>query len=191
MPKKTLFLIGLASLLAVGFSLAGDIDQADRLGEAPPAEPPESIFSLETSFDRLSHWVDLWHDAHLKGNDKEIEKLDSEIDRILSEDIQASRAIVKTVCEEWILKNASGPEQSRNLIEERASESEQQEHQEMVELMIGFANTKAELYKSISKTEAFSNKYRLLGDYINLLRKELDMPRVRLAGRPAEEVPKP
>jgi hypothetical protein len=41
--------------------------------------------------------------------------------------------------------------------------------------------SKRVLVDAITRTDAFSNKYRLLGDYVGLLRREVGLPKLKLA----------
>jgi hypothetical protein len=140
------------------------------------------LFKLETTCDRLSHSIDLWHDATLRGNEGNIEKYFGEIVSMVDQDIVASRRLLKLFAQETLLlQQAATDVEERNLLEEEAQQEEMRATREAIEQLAALINTKMALKEALDNSVAFSNRYRLLGDYINLLRKELEIPKVKLA----------
>ena len=94
---------------------------------------------------------------------------------LINRDIHLSENRVRELAKRAAL--ARGGEDNQKLPDSEVTDQEQ-DFQRGVALL----NTKEALYRSLNKTNVFSTKYRLLGDYIDLLRRELQMPRLKLAG---------
>lgn len=142
------------------------------------------------TLDELNRAIDLWHDANLKGGDKKIVLAHEKIQQILKADITTS----------WDRIGESEIEVFKSAEEFKSTPSTGNAHKDgRVDLRGDIKNlkqakivlrTKERLYSSIEKSSAFSNKYRLLGDYTDVLKKQLGLSRIELAEdkvNPAED----
>lgn len=160
--------------LTIGLILAGSI-----LAEAPAAELQPAV-ELQPAADRMAQFEQLhtkWLDAILSGNDSDAARFEKDLVGLVSHDILMMQEEVRQLAKEIALNPSVAADQVddnaiRTLVSDRDIEFDQ---------AIGFLNSKEALYRSVSKSDSFSNRYRLLGDYINLLRRELKMPRLKLA----------
>ncbi len=166
-------------------SSEGKRSQVNSQKNAPTLE-----FGMETSFKVLDHAIDLWHDAVLKDNRKLMLHRSDEINDIIVENIQSNRLQLKMLVRQMELDNKSHSPEGKNLLEGDKHDDLSTVYRELLPKLATMINTKEELFRAISKTETFSNKYRLLGDYKSLLRRELDMPKLNLVEVP-KEAPKP
>ena len=121
---------------------------------------------IDFTLDGLMYAVDLWYDASIKDNPKLVARYDVLLDNTLHQDLEATEGAIL------------------HLIEDIESDSpaavKVQKHQELAGVRATL-ETKQALARSIGQSEGFSEKYRLLGDYINVLRKELGMPKLKFA----------
>lgn len=169
-----LFLFGAIS------ALAGNGDNvkvnAEFRFDVKEAERTESVFK------DLSHEIDLWHDAALKRNGKRMRSHEKRIFDLVENDIQARDRVVFRYENE---KNASvhnavkdgQPGQRVNVNESSQIRDDVKDLRKARQLV----KAKQMLYDSIKRTDTFSNRYRLLGDYLEIVKRESRLNRVELA----------
>jgi len=176
MLRKSVIALILTLLLSVvSATVAGDYSSA-RKTDQPGGELPPNSTVIEMMAENLSHHVDLWHDAILKGSKEKTEHYEQEIRSILRSDIMQTEKAVRYYAKKTAL---AAPEQEPGNVTE---ESREKAHRQAFKQSIALLNTKTLLSRSFARSDAFSNKYRLVNDYIELLRKQLDMPKLKLAG---------
>ncbi len=130
----------------------------------------------------LSHEIDLWHDASLKRNGKRMRGHEKRIFGIIQEDIQARDKVIHRYENEagHSIKEVvtePGPVASAPAIEKRAAVDDIKDLRKAKELV----KAKELLFDSIKRTETFSNRYRLLGDYLEIVNRESRLNTVELA----------
>ena len=113
--------------------------------------------------------MDLWHDAILKGDEALAARYAVLIDNILTEDISAT----EMACQR--LEKKAESDQMKHARAECKQETER------VRVLI---KEKKELARQVRANVEFTEKYRRLGIYINLLRRELGMPKAKFAEAP-------
>ena len=133
------------------------------------------------TLERLSHTVDLWHDANLKDDQSLAYRYEQQLNEIILSDIGATarhlsqrakeikRSVRQMHCEE---RRWSEP------MDDQASLADDTKDNEKLEMIF---KTKKRLAAAIAKSEAFSNRFRLLGDYEEVLRAELGFDRQQWA----------
>ena len=130
---------------------------------------------------KLAHGIDLWHDANLKSDDALIGKYEDNIQAIINSDIQHSHKLVNRFEAEV---NRSAGEYKKNDGSRASRVDDGRDFRDDVRDLKKareLAKVKEKLYYAIKHSESFSNKYRLLNDYIDLLSRELGINRVELA----------
>ncbi len=126
--------------------------------------PEETIAMLEMEYI-------LWLDAVLSGAKSEAAEFEKNLLGIVNLNIMTSQGEVRAMAKEIALAPGDQAELKTDG-DDRFGQA------------IDHLNAKEALFRSALRTDAFSNKYRLLGDYIDLLRRELKMPRLKLASNP-------
>lgn len=138
----------------------------------------KAVARTQSHHDQLRTGVDLWHDAWLKGDRSKIEQYRQEIFLTLLEDIKLSSQEVSRYANahrQSSLKSRRGQrEDPKDKMEMAAKEAELNRVKEMVQI-------KTRLLQALNATESFGTQYRLLGDYLGLLRKQLSASRLELA----------
>jgi hypothetical protein len=146
-----------AILLGVGL-LVGTLSVSALSGEPPQkgdelATPFAPVDKMASMIKKLIRATDLWHDANLKGDHARIVKSERVIFDVIQADIGFSRENLKKVSH---IADSVG-----TVV-----------YQEKVKQSAGMLRAKERLVNSLRRAKAFSNKYRLLGDYIDLLKIE-------------------
>lgn len=122
---------------------------------------------------RLAYAIDLWHDACLKVDAGQVSEFEGKIFSLLSVDLSADQQLLG-LCSPYreATSRRTGGSDSVGVIS-LDSETYAQTYD--------LVQAKVRLYQSIAQSNSFSNKYRLLWDYIELTRRQLGLPRLRLA----------
>ena len=174
--RDAIIVFAVALIVMVPAVMAGQ-----KQGDQPDNNKSASPFKLDNTRDRLIHRIDLWHDAILKGKQSEGEKHYENIVLAVEEDIVVSRRLLKLFAQQILLQNAANETEEPNLVDRDSRQTDMEVDRRAIEDLAAVINTKVALKEALDRATAFSNRYRLLGDYINLLRKELDIPKVKLA----------
>ena len=135
----------------------------------------------------LSHEIDLWHDAALKRNGKRMRSHEKRIFALIDSDIRARDRLI------YRYENEAGssvinavkdgePGARVNAAERREVRDDIKDLHKAKQLI----KAKEMLYDSIKRTDTFSNRYRLLGDYLEIVKRESRMNRIELAEDGAE-----
>lgn len=149
-------------------------ESADSTKSRAPVNP-WGEYSQEVLLTTLEINHELWLEAQLAGHREEAAQIEKELIVLLNCDIYANQERVRELAGELVLlSNGHSDTAHSNAVDSLAQKADFRE-------ALGTLNAKEVLHRSMLKTDAFSNKYRLLGDYIDLLRRELDMPRLKLA----------
>jgi len=180
MPKKLIILVALASLALGGVAVAsGNAEKKQDRVEVKKDQ--QHLKTTKKNLRRLAHTVDLWHDANLKGDQNAVSKWTRDMYQILQEDVNSTQAMV-SACEREVGQSArefqSGHRRWSEKIDDRQDLTDDQKDLLKAQQMLG---AKKRLIKSWSNSEAFSNKYRLINDYLGLMRTQTGMKRMELA----------
>lgn len=181
MKKHFLF-----SALVAAFSLCAATAFSGEKSDSPKkTKNPESVFFRhpQQTLDKLTKLIDEWHAAVLASERGRSERIENKILSVISEDITSQqmrvRELAHEVTSEPPVKSSAdqgvdGKEYRENPVPNDAAENEFREHHTLLK-------AKQIIARSVRNSKAFSNKYRLLGDYVDLLRRELGMARVKWA----------
>jgi len=174
----------LLTLFAAVFCYGGPVPATEPAGAGDTsADDPLEEYPLDAVLTELEVDYMLWLEAQLVGDRAEKERLEKDLVGLLNYDIYVNQELVRDLAKQVALASSQKEDASGNPLS-AAARSEQKAAFEQV---IGRLSIKEALFRSFSRSQAFSNKYRLLGDYIDLLRKELDMPRLKLANAKSED----
>jgi len=130
----------------------------------------------------LSHEIDLWHDSALKRNGKRMRAHEKRIFEIIEADIQARDRVIYRYENEagGSIKDVvsqPGPAAMAPAVEKREMQDDIKDLRKAKQLV----KAKELLFDSIKRTDTFSNRYRLLGDYLEIVKRESRMNGVELA----------
>jgi len=147
----------------------------------------EELYSVDYAVVEMETEYQIWADAVLRGEQDQAKKSEATLLALVNRDIFVYQEKVRKLALEIALasseKLSEAPDQPQT--------DEQLELKATFQASIDRLNTKETLYRSALRTNAFSNKYRLLGDYINILRRELDLPKLKLAEADKDATPGP
>ncbi|RKX25421.1 MAG: hypothetical protein DRP47_09845 [Candidatus Zixiibacteriota bacterium] len=179
MSLKTTMIIGGVILLIAGGTLAGEESVETWNDLTQVKQDRREIRQTAATLVKLAHFVDLWHDATLKGDRNLVFQRQEEIMEIIKADLGWSYQYIDECEKEW---EKSGSNYAKKSL---GNDGTGKIHAKTWDNRVDFkkarsiVKTKQRIAGAISRTEAFSNKLRLLGDYQELLRRELD--RIELA----------
>ncbi len=130
----------------------------------------------------LAHEIDLWHDSALKRNSKRMRSHEKRMFDIIEADIQArDRVIYRFENEAGAsvkdVVSAPGPAAVAPAFEKREARDDIKDLRQAKQLV----KAKELLFDSIKRTDTFSNRYRLLGDYLEIVKRESRLNSVELA----------
>lgn len=178
-------LVTILMVLPAAGSTAGSV--AEKVADKQEIkEDHQFIKHTRKTLDELNRAIDLWHDANLKGAEKKIASAEENIQIILQADITASwdhigESEIEVFESAKELKSTPATGVARR--DDRVDLRDDIKDLKRAKIVV---RTKERLYSSIEKSKAFSNKYRLLGDYTDVLKKQLGLSRIELAEDRAE-----
>jgi hypothetical protein len=174
MLRSSLTALAVILLVAGANTMAGD----DSPGAGQPkVDLPSGYTEIKGTVENLSHHIDLWHDAILKGNREKAGHYEREIQRILRSDIRETRKAVR-----YYARRAAAESSLEDDQEQVSGDGQETAVEFALRRSVSLLSSKTQLSRSFDRTDAFSNKYRLVNDYVGLLRKQLEMPQPKLAG---------
>ncbi len=171
--KKVLLII-VVGAFAASTALAGPTLHEKTYDRTEIKKDKKEINQTRATYDLLSHTVDLWHDANLKGIGARIAKYDKEIVDIADNDIRTSEAHLAQYRSEVGRSKAEANQPHVARIAKADDRWDLKQVRTMTQI-------KRRLIDSYDKSDQFSNKYRLINDYLAVLKRELKSHQVELA----------
>jgi hypothetical protein len=156
------------ALLLGCFLFASPGTAGNKSGQSPDstqsreAKRPRASFVLEG----LTLAVDLWYDAVMKNDQDLSRRYEDLIDNILYEDLTATE-------KEYVNRKLDSSAAATARGVSAKAESDEAFRRQL--------DAKSQLAQAVHEETEFNRKYRLLGGYINALRKELGMPELKFA----------
>lgn len=142
-----------------------------------PVTPADTAKSSEaiTAADSLDSVMEQWYQFVLEGNDSQANAMERQILRLLSIDVDQTQKRLTS-----LLSSGNNADKSTDATFASVDSNATPLH-DSAEFLKSSVRVKRILYQSISSSDAFSYKYRLLGDYVDLLRREVGLPKLKLA----------
>ena len=178
--KKVLLII-VVGAFAVSTAMAGPGIYEKAGDRAEIKKDKKEINQTMATYDLLSHTVDLWHDANLKGIGARIAKYDKEIVDIAKNDIRTSEAHLAQYRSEVGRSKAEANRPHVTRFGKADDRADLRDDRHDLEQARTITQIKRRLIDSYDKSDQFSNKYRLINDYLAVLKRELKSHQVELA----------
>lgn len=174
-------LIGMfAGLLITGSAIAADSNEV-KADKIELQKDKQEFQQTRMIYKKLHHGVDLWHDANLKGDTDKIRKYRNRLFELIRSDLTNSRQEIARgeaeLSRSWKEFKGEQPK-SDEKADDRHDLRDDVNDLKQRQLL---ARTKAKLFVTLKRSEAFSNRFRLLNDYLDLLRGELNINRIEVA----------
>jgi len=138
------------------------------------------LVATSAALARLSGTIDRWVEANLTGHNKKAHRYEESILEQIQADIASSRrqleryeAEVRSSAKEYNLLHQSRAARHDDRVDLRDDVKD-------LHLTGRLLKEKERLASALHKVATFSNKYRLLGDYMEVMRRELGMAKVEL-----------
>ncbi len=177
MRVKSLILLISVCAMCAGPVLAGQPSPETAVPDQPADQPqPEDCRNVGATLVKLGHFVDLWRDANLNDQAGRAKQYEMEMTDILRNDIRQCMEQMDRCKQQLCSESAQGNVST-------VSSSDLHRSQVLSDLHDADSILKAKkrLLNGIVRSSAFSNKFRLFGDYMELLRRELDQSAVKVA----------
>ena len=169
--------LALIMLVAVGIRPAAGEEAPEIGGDSVAAQ------TYQISADDMWLQYELWLAAIKAGDPELIDEYESILKGMINADIASCQTQVHELAQAVVLNadsnSVSAKTQGDN--KQAADSAEAKAAREAFREKLAALNTKEALCLALDKTDNFNHKYRLLGDYINLLRRELNMPKAQWA----------
>ncbi len=177
--------------------LAGAIYAADPkpLADSPTATNiPENLKEYYYSGlapEKLSYAIDLWYDAVLKGDDGKASRYEFSMLNIVRQDIDSTGMALAQFEQyyhqtesEALRLDSTAPHGAYLPVLEKLD-------QDIYSEIWKIYKTKQQIFDAIQHSAFPSNKYRLITDYIDVLRRQIGLPRLKVvySGRPPVPTP--
>ncbi|MEW6052136.1 MAG: hypothetical protein AB1644_13870 [Candidatus Zixiibacteriota bacterium] len=173
--------VGIVALLALALPaalMATDCPASTLASSDTSLLVPESLCEYYRSGnlpEKLAYSIDLWHDAILKSDDKRAEECETRMQTLLAVDIAADQQLLGISTPQRAVSARELADHSTDSLGWISLDME------TFNQTYDIVYAKQRLYENIKQSDSFSNRYRLLWDYIELTRRELGLPRLRLA----------
>lgn len=140
----------------------------------------KELGTTSATLDRLSGTIDRWVEANLIGHNKKAHSYEESI----LEQIQADIASSHGQLERYEAEVRSSAREYKSLHQSQAARHDDRAdlRDDVKDLHLAgrLLKEKERLASSLRKVVAFSNKYRLLGDYMEVMQRELDITKIEL-----------
>jgi len=178
--KYYIIIFIIASVFAVK-TTTGESLRERRQDQKEIRQAAQELRNTKVAFDQLICTIDLWHDANLKQDNKMIRKYEATIFELIRTDLASSRRVVQQH-EAEVHRSAREYNQPHNTRAGRRDDRNDL-HDDVQDTCRAsqLLKRKEHLAASLFRATAFSNKYRLLDDYAEVLRCELGMNRTEIA----------
>lgn len=171
-------LIGAAALMIVVAATAVATDRTtDSNSDEATANTVRFLYGSDDLLQQFTHHIDLWHDAVLKGDNDRTRHQVEQLNEMIRRDIKGTEKMVRVLAKQAALEPAD---------EDETEKPDAFSPRRQFERAHALLELKRTLAQSIERTDAFSNKYRLLGDYRDVIRRQLQMPKLKLALKHAQ-----
>ena len=169
-------------LLVLALSVAAE-DKGEQSQSIP--EPLKEYYYSGLAPNRLAYAVDVWYDAVLKGDQERIALSEQSMLALLQQDLDSTTYVVEQFRQllwQAQVASVSLPDSEESLSDDYpVLDHLNREH---FSYAVDLCKTKERLVTAIRRSSAISNKYRLISDYIEVLRRQVGLPKLKLAGSP-------
>ena len=170
-----------AALALAGLAFAGEMNTEDAVQSVSIPQPLQEYYYGGLAPEKLAYCIDLWYDAALKGDKGNASKYEQMINDILRTDLDSTR-------QELSLFGKQLDEfQKAELLQDSTNASTYKFSPEILDAQEMYGHewecykSKERLAGTIRNTDSFSNKYRLMSDYIEVLRRDIGLPKLKYA----------
>ncbi len=181
MSKRFRFVCVLACLAIAGSVNAGDKNLEEQMDKKEICQDKSELVSTRVTIKEISAAINLWHDANLKADRAKIRKYEDKLYNIMREDIGSTAKVVERYETEASQSAREFEREHPNWSDRSDGHSDMRDDLKDYHKARGLLKTKQRLSSSFIKSPAFSSKYRLLGDYVDILRQQQRMTRIELA----------
>jgi len=180
-----------ALFLAVGVATAGPKNQpSDKSLVQVPAKLQEYYYG-GLAPEKLAYAIDLWYDAALKGNKSQAARLDETIQNLMRADLDSTRRALSLFGRQMDEAQRAEIAVDSNCVLTGQFSADVDQAREIYSQGWTLYKVKNKLVDKIIAPTSLSHKYRLMSDYIEVLRREVGLPKLRFADVPNSTTDEP
>jgi hypothetical protein len=181
MVMRLALLVVMVLLVAGSVVAAGPGQCQSKQDQTQIGQDEEQLASTRLSLKRLTHAVDLWHDANLKGDRTAVTKCERALKDLIKTDIDITQAQIARLDREAAQSALQFKHGDRSWSESAENHADYVDDRSDLGEAKQLFGAKKRLANTWSKSDAFSNKYRLVNDYLDVLRRQAGLQRMELA----------
>lgn len=172
----------MAAILAIaGCALAGGKGNSDSKPAVNIPAPLQEYYYAGLEPERLAYCIDLWYDAALKGDNGKAARYEKMIHEILRTDLDSTRQALSQFGRQLDESQKAELGLDSTVPLNYKFSPEILEAQDLYDQEWDSYKAKEKLASTILNSTSFSNKYRLMSDYIEVLRRDIGLPKLRYA----------
>ena len=172
----------MAAILALaGLAFAGDKGNGESKSAVNIPGPLQEYYYTGLEPERLAYCIDLWYDAALKGDNSKAAKYEKLIHDILRSDLDSTRQALSLFGRQLDESQRAEFTQDSDIPLNYKFSPEILEAQELYDQEWESYKAKEKLVGTIRNSGSYSNKYRLMSDYIEVLRRDIGLPKLKYA----------
>jgi len=175
-----LALFVVASVFVAGVVAGGNLSEK-RQDKREIRQNKTELGATSTALARLSGTVDSWVKANLRGDDEKAQYYEESISRQVQADIASSRQLVNRYEAEVRRSNKEYHRPYRFRVARHDDRVDFHDDVKDLDHAKQLLAVKERLVSAFNRTAVFSNRYRLVGDYMETMRRELNLTRAELA----------
>ncbi|HOP06256.1 MAG TPA: hypothetical protein PLF13_03090 [candidate division Zixibacteria bacterium] len=182
MIRRVLFVGILVVLLGLSVTALAGSKAAEKKQDRQELKKDGKILDQnQRTLQALEHAIDLWHDANLKNEEKLARQYMTQIQVIIEADLAYSQKQLEQAQQEKTASNQeqSDPQESRytRVDDHRDAVDDRADLHRIRDLY----QAKKRLFSSINRGTSFSNRFRLLGDYVSVVKRQVNENKIELA----------
>jgi hypothetical protein len=169
--------------MLLSFSALYASDPKPLASESTSANIPDNLkdyYYTGLAPEKLSYSIDLWYDAVLKGDDRRADRYEYAMVDMVRKDIDSTLLALtqfgeyyKRTQSEAVKLDSTAPHGAYLPVLEKL---DQDVYSEVWQIY----KTKEQLYQAIQRSPFPSNRYRLMTDYIDVLRRQIGLPKLKI-----------
>jgi hypothetical protein len=171
----------LSVVCLIGTSSLGQPVNQIRTDKKEIRQDRRELATTVSSYNQLSENIDRWVEAHLASNDRLADQLQSKIMKLIDQDIRDSEKSDQRAEIERLRSRKEVTQTQPGTHDRRDDRLDLRDDRRDSRQADALVRSKKLLAENIRQADAFSNKYRLMGDYLELLRRETGKTKAELA----------
>jgi hypothetical protein len=177
---RLILFVTAALMVAAGAHAADPRPIADNSSSSNIPESLQEYYYSGLAPERLSYAIDLWYDAVLKGDTRRADRFEFNMLQLVHQDLDSTYLALaqfnqyyKQTQSEALKLDSTAPHGAYLPVLEKLDD-------DVYSAVWEVYQNKQKLYDQLQHSQFPSNKYRLITDYIDVLRRQIGLPRLKI-----------